>query len=35
MAEFDPIAHVASADGIDASTVAAIAGGKAKKLLGI
>ena len=34
MAEFDPIEHVASA-GFDASTVAAIAGGNAKRLLGI
>jgi aminocarboxymuconate-semialdehyde decarboxylase len=35
MAEYDPIGHVASVDGIDAPTVAAIAGGNAKQLLGI
>jgi aminocarboxymuconate-semialdehyde decarboxylase len=34
MAEFDPIGHVASA-GFDAATVAAIAGGNAKRLLGL
>jgi aminocarboxymuconate-semialdehyde decarboxylase len=34
MAEFDPIGHVASA-GLDAATVAAIAGGNAKRLLGL
>jgi len=35
MADFDPIGHVASVDGFDASTIAAIAGGNARKLLGI
>jgi aminocarboxymuconate-semialdehyde decarboxylase len=35
MAEFDPIGHVASVDGFDASTIAAIAGGNARKLLGL
>jgi aminocarboxymuconate-semialdehyde decarboxylase len=35
MADFDPIGHVASVDGLDASTIAAIAGGNARKLLGI
>ena len=35
MAEFDPIGHVASVKGLDASTIAAIAGGNAKKLLGL
>lgn len=35
MAEFDPIGHVASVEGFDASTIAAIAGGNAKRLLGI
>lgn len=35
MAEYDPIGHVASVDGIDASAIAAIAGGNAKKLLEI
>ena len=35
MAEVDPIGHVASAAGFDASTVAALAGGNARRLLGI
>jgi aminocarboxymuconate-semialdehyde decarboxylase len=35
MADFDPIGHVASVDGFDASTIAAIAGGNARKLLGL
>ena len=35
MAEYDPIGHVASADGFNAATIAAIAGGNARKLLGI
>jgi aminocarboxymuconate-semialdehyde decarboxylase len=35
MADYDPIGHVASVDGFDASTVAALAGGNARKLLGI
>jgi aminocarboxymuconate-semialdehyde decarboxylase len=35
MADFDPIGHVALVDGLDASTIAAIAGGNARKLLGI
>ena len=35
MAEFDPIGHLASVDTLDASTTAAIAGGNAKKLLGL
>ena len=34
MAEFDPIGHLACA-GLDQSTIAAIAGGNAKKLLGL
>jgi aminocarboxymuconate-semialdehyde decarboxylase len=33
MAEFDPIGHVAGAEGFDASTIAALAGGNAKRLL--
>ena len=33
MADFDPIGHVASVEGFDPSTVAAIAGGNAKRLL--
>lgn len=35
MAEFDPIGHLGSVGGFDASTIAAIAGGNAKKLLGL
>jgi aminocarboxymuconate-semialdehyde decarboxylase len=35
MAELDPIGHVASVEAFDASTIAAIAGGNARKLLGI
>jgi aminocarboxymuconate-semialdehyde decarboxylase len=35
MADFDPIGHVASVDGFDASTIAAIAGGNARRLLGL
>jgi aminocarboxymuconate-semialdehyde decarboxylase len=35
MAEFDPIGHLASVKGLDASTIAAIAGGNAKRLLGL
>ena len=35
MAEYDPVGHVASVEGFDASTVAAIAGLNAKKLLGL
>ena len=34
MADYDPIGHVASA-GLDAATVAAVAGGNAKRLLGL
>jgi aminocarboxymuconate-semialdehyde decarboxylase len=35
MADFDPIGHVASVDGFDESVIGAIAGGNARKLLGI
>src|SRR5215467_1154464 len=35
MADYDPIGHVADVEGFDASTIAALAGGNAKKLLGI
>jgi aminocarboxymuconate-semialdehyde decarboxylase len=35
MGEYDPIGHVASVDAFDAQTRAAIAGGNAKRLLGI
>src|SRR5271156_2989177 len=34
MAEYDPVGHIASVEGFDAATVAALAGGNAKKLLG-
>jgi aminocarboxymuconate-semialdehyde decarboxylase len=35
MAEYDPIGHLAATKSLDASAIAAIAGGNAKKLLGI
>jgi aminocarboxymuconate-semialdehyde decarboxylase len=35
MAEFDPLGHIASVDGLDAATVAALAGGNAKRLLAL
>ena len=35
MAEFDPVAHIAMTDGFDAATIAALAGGNAKRLLGL
>jgi aminocarboxymuconate-semialdehyde decarboxylase len=35
MADYDPIGHIASVDGFDASTIAAMAGGNAKRLLGL
>jgi aminocarboxymuconate-semialdehyde decarboxylase len=35
MAEYDPIGHVAAVEGFDSATVAALAGGTARKLLGI
>ena len=35
MAEFDPIGHLASVETLDQSTIAAIAGGNAKRLLGL
>ncbi len=35
MADFDPIGHVASVPDFDPSTIAAIAGGNAKRLLGL
>jgi aminocarboxymuconate-semialdehyde decarboxylase len=35
MADFDPIGHVASVEHFDLTTIAAIAGGNARKLLGI
>ncbi|HEY1365300.1 MAG TPA: amidohydrolase family protein [Xanthobacteraceae bacterium] len=35
MAECDPIGHVAAVEGLDQSTIAAIAGGNARRLMGI
>jgi aminocarboxymuconate-semialdehyde decarboxylase len=35
MAEFDPIGHLAAVEELDSSTVAAIAGGNARRLLGL
>jgi aminocarboxymuconate-semialdehyde decarboxylase len=35
MAEYDPVGHVASVEGFDAATIAAIAGLNAKRLLGL
>jgi aminocarboxymuconate-semialdehyde decarboxylase len=35
MADYDPIGHVAASDGLDASSIAAIAGGNAQRLLGL
>jgi aminocarboxymuconate-semialdehyde decarboxylase len=35
MADYDPVSHIASVDGFDESTRAAIAGGNAKRLLGL
>jgi aminocarboxymuconate-semialdehyde decarboxylase len=35
MAEYDPIGHLASVEELDASTLAAIAGGNARRLLGM
>ena len=35
MADFDPLGHIASVPGFDATTIAALAGGNAKTLLGL
>jgi aminocarboxymuconate-semialdehyde decarboxylase len=35
MAEFDALGHIASVEGFDAQTIAALAGGNAKRLLGL
>jgi aminocarboxymuconate-semialdehyde decarboxylase len=35
MAEYDPVGHIVEVEGFDASTIAALAGGNAKKLLGL
>jgi aminocarboxymuconate-semialdehyde decarboxylase len=35
MAEYDPLGHIAGVEGFDAATVAALAGGNSKRLLGL
>jgi aminocarboxymuconate-semialdehyde decarboxylase len=35
MAEYDPLGHIAGVEGFDAATIAALAGGNCKKLLGL
>src|SRR5579863_9777399 len=35
MADFDPVGHIAGVPGFDAATIAALAGGNARKLLGL
>ena len=35
MAEYDPVGHIAGVEGFDAATVAALAGGNSKRLLGL
>jgi aminocarboxymuconate-semialdehyde decarboxylase len=35
MAEYDPLGHIAAVEGFDAATIAALAGGNTKKLLGL
>jgi aminocarboxymuconate-semialdehyde decarboxylase len=35
MADYDPLGHIASVEGFDAVTIAALAGGNAKRLLGV
>jgi aminocarboxymuconate-semialdehyde decarboxylase len=35
MAEYDPLGHIAAVEGFDAATIAALAGGNSKKLLGL
>jgi aminocarboxymuconate-semialdehyde decarboxylase len=35
MAEYDPLGHIASVEGLDAAAVAALAGGNSKRLLGL
>jgi aminocarboxymuconate-semialdehyde decarboxylase len=35
MAEYDPLGHIAGVEGFDAATKAALAGGNAKRLLGL
>jgi aminocarboxymuconate-semialdehyde decarboxylase len=35
MADYDPVGHIAGVEGFDASTIAALAGGNTKRLLGL
>jgi aminocarboxymuconate-semialdehyde decarboxylase len=35
MAEYDPLGHIAAVESFDSATVAALAGGNTKKLLGL
>jgi aminocarboxymuconate-semialdehyde decarboxylase len=35
MADYDPLGHIAAVDGFDAATIAALAGGNTKRLLGL
>jgi len=35
MGEYDPIGHLASVEALDSSAIAAIAGGNARRLLGL
>jgi aminocarboxymuconate-semialdehyde decarboxylase len=35
MAEYDPVGHVAAVENFDQKTIAAVAGGNARKLLGL
>jgi aminocarboxymuconate-semialdehyde decarboxylase len=35
MAEYDPLGHIAAAEGLDDATVAALAGGNSKRLLAL
>jgi aminocarboxymuconate-semialdehyde decarboxylase len=35
MAEYDPLGHIAAVDGFDANTIAALAGGNARRVLGL
>jgi aminocarboxymuconate-semialdehyde decarboxylase len=35
MLEYDPVGHIAGVEGFDAATIAALAGGNSKRLLGL
>jgi aminocarboxymuconate-semialdehyde decarboxylase len=35
MLEYDPVGHIAGVEGFDAATIAALAGGNTKRLLGL